>query len=158
MSALPSGKFYYQKNMTEQQNYKNHVRWHAPQHFVLTPILLINFIYAIVRLVQDPNIDRAEFLLLSIGLLILGVLARTNALRVQDRLIRLEEKLRYEKILPGDLLPQTDKLSRSQTNALRFASDAELPALVQQTLNGEFQKAGDIKRAVTDWRGDYLRV
>jgi hypothetical protein len=144
--------------MAENQNYKNHVRWHAPQHFVLTPILLINFIYAIVRLVQEPNLDRAEFLLLSIGLIILGVLARINALRVQDRLIRLEEKLRYEKVLPADLLAQTENLSRGQTNALRFASDAELPALVRRTLNGEFQKPDEIKRAITDWRGDYLRV
>jgi len=144
--------------MTEQQNYKNHVRWHAPHHYVLTPILLINFIYAIVRVVQDPNIDRAEFLLLSIGLLIAGVLIRINALRVQDRLIRLEEKLRYEKVLPAGLLSETEKLTRSQTNALRFASDKELPALFRRTLDGDFQKTGDIKRAVTDWRGDYLRV
>ncbi len=144
--------------MAEQQNFKNHVRWHAPQHFVLTPILLINFIYAIVRLVQDPNIDRAEFLLLAIGLLIAGVLIRINALRVQDRLIRLEEKLRYEKVLPIDLLTETGKLSRSQINALRFASDEELVALVRRTLDGKFQKTGEIKRAVTNWRGDYLRV
>ena len=144
--------------MAETQNYKNHVRWHAPQHFVLTPILLINFIYAIVRLVQEPTIDRAEFLVLSIGLIILGVLARINALRVQDRLIRLEEKLRYEKLLPADLFTQTENLSRGQINALRFASDAELPMLVQRTLNGEFQKPDEIKRAITNWRGDYLRV
>ncbi len=142
----------------ENQTYKNHVRWHAPHHFVLTPILLINFIYAIVRLVQEPYIDRAEFLLLAIGLIIAGVLIRINALRVQDRLIRLEEKLRYERVLSANLLAQTNDLSRGQTNALRFASDAELPALLQRILNGEFQKPDEIKRAVTDWRGDYLRV
>ena len=144
--------------MAEQQNYKNHVRWHAPQHFILTPILLVNFIYAIVRLIQEPNIDRAEFLLLSIGLVIMGVLVRINALRVQDRLIRLEEKIRYEKILPADLLPETNGLSQSQINALRFASDEELPGLIRRTLDGEFQKTDEIKRAVTDWCGDYLRV
>ena len=144
--------------MSEQQSYKNHVRWHAPHHFVLMPILLVNFIYAIVRLVQDPTIDRAEFLLLSIGLLIVGVLARLNALRVQDRLISLEEKIRYEKVLPADLLSETGSLSRSQINALRFASDTELPALVRRTLDDEFQKTGEIKRAVTVWRADNLRV
>jgi hypothetical protein len=144
--------------MAEQQNYKNHVRWHAPQHFVLTPILLVNFIYAIVRLIQEPNIDRAEFLLLAIGLVIMGVLVRINSLRVQDRLIRLEEKIRYEKVLPANLLPQTENLSRSQINALRFASDRELPTLIERVLKGEFQKPDEIKRAVTDWRGDYLRV
>jgi hypothetical protein len=144
--------------MAEQQNYKNHVRWHAPQHFVLTPILLVNLIYAIVRLIQEPNIDRAEFLLLSIGLVIMGVLVRINALRVQDRLIRLEEKIRYEKILPADMLEETDKLNRSQINALRFASDEDLPLLIRRTLNGELQKPDEIKRAVNNWRGDYLRV
>ena len=144
--------------MAEQQNYKNHVRWHAPQHFVLTPILLVNFIYAIVRLIQEPNIDRAEFLLLAIGLVIMGVLVRINSLRVQDRLIRLEEKIRYEKVLPANLLPQTENLSRRQINALRFASDRELPTLIERILKGEFQKPDEIKRAVTDWRGDYLRV
>ena len=144
--------------MTDKQNYQNHVRWHAPQHFILTPILLFNLVFAIVRLVQYPNIDRAEFLLLSIGLLIMGVLVRINALRVQDRLIRLEENLRYEKILPSDLVSQTQKLSVGQINALRFASDAELPELMRRVLNGEFAKNGEIKRAVSDWRGDYLRV
>jgi Family of unknown function (DUF6526) len=144
--------------MAAQQNYQNHVRWHAPHHFVLTPILLINFIYAIVRLVQEPNIDRAEFLLLSIGLLIMSILVRINALRVQDRLIRLEERIRYEKLLPADLFVETNKLSRSQINALRFASDEELPALIRRTLNGEFLKNGEIKSAITNWRGDYLRV
>jgi hypothetical protein len=77
---------------------------------------------------------------------------------VQDRLIRLEEKIRYEKVLPANLLPQTENLSRSQINALRFASDRELPTLIERVLKGEFQKPDEIKRAVTDWRGDYLRV
>lgn len=142
----------------ENQTYKNHTRWHAPQHFILTPILLINLIYAVVRLFQEPTIDRAEFLLLAVGLMIAGVLVRINALRVQDRLIRLEEKLRYEKLLPANLIAQTDNLSVGQTNALRFASDDELSALVQKTLNGEFRKPDEIKRAIVNWRGDYLRV
>jgi hypothetical protein len=142
----------------KNQTYENHVRWHAPHHFVLTPILLINFVYAVVRLVQEPNLDRAEFTLLSIGLIIAGVLIRINALRVQDRLIRLEERLRYEKLLSDDLFAQARRLSRAQINALRFASDAELPALLERALRGEFQKPDDIKRAIIDWRADDLRV
>lgn len=141
-----------------KQNYHNHVRWHAPHHFILTPILLINFIFALVRLVQNPNIDRAEFLFLSIGLIIAGVLIRINALRVQDRLIRLEEQLRYEKLLPKDLSTAANQLNRSQINALRFAPDAELSELVNRALKGEFKKSDEIKRAVKNWRGDYLRV
>ncbi len=144
--------------MTEKQNYQNHTRWHVPQHFILMPILLVNLIFAVVRLVQYPNIDRAEFLLLAIGLMLMSFLVRTNALRVQDRLIRLEEKLRYEKVLPPNLLNQIDKLNVGQINALRFATDAELPELMRRVLDGEFAKNGEIKQAIVNWRGDYLRV
>jgi hypothetical protein len=144
--------------MTENQTYENHVRWHPPFHFVLTPILLINLIYAIVRLVQDFNIDRVEFLILAIGLVVLGLLARTNALKAQDRVIRLEERLRYSEVLPRELADKTHDLPTSQIIALRFASDEELPGLIERSLNGEFVKPKEIKLAVKNWRGDYLRV
>ena len=144
--------------MTETQTYKNHVRWHPPFHFVLTPILLLNFIFAIVRLVQDFNIDRVMYLILAIGLIVLGLLARTNALKAQDRVIRLEERLRYALVLPKELAERSQNLPASQMIALRFASDAELPALVERALNNEFEKPEQIKREVKNWRGDFLRV
>ena len=144
--------------MAEKQTYENHVRWHPPYHFVLTPILLINLIYAIVRLVQDFNIDRVEYLILAVGLVLLGLLVRLNALKAQDRVVRLEERLRYNEVLPKELADKTHDLRTSQIIALRFASDEELPELIERTLNGEFEKPDDIKRAVKNWRGDYLRV
>ena len=144
--------------MPETQNYKNHTRFHAPFHFVLSPLLLFHLIYQIVRLVQEPNFDRAEMVLLAVGLIIMQFLVRLNALRVQDRVIRLEEQLRYERVLPAELAARAADLPLNNILALRFASNDELPELVRRTLAGEFQKGAEIKRAVKSWRGDYLRV
>lgn len=134
------------------------MRWHVPHHFIVTPILLFNFIFAIVRVVQDFNIDRIAYLILAIGLLIMGILVRLNSLTVQNRLIRLEERLRYEKILPEDLNLKAQNLKTNQMIALRFASDEELPLLIERTLNGEFEKTSQIKREIKNWRADHLRV
>ncbi len=100
----------------------------------------------------------AFWVLFSLVLILLGLAARLMALRVQDRLIRLEERLRYRELLPPDLAAKASDLPVSQIIALRFASDAELPGLVERTLNGEFAKPKEIKMAIKDWRGDHLRV
>jgi hypothetical protein len=144
--------------MTETQNYSNHVRWYPLVHFFLTPILLFNFVWQIVRLYQEPNWDRAENLLLAIGLIALSLAAWLQALKAQDRVIRLEELLRYKEILPPDLYEQTKNLRAGQIIALRFASDEELTELVRKTLSGELKSSKEIKLAVKKWRGDYLRV
>jgi hypothetical protein len=134
--------------MSEQQNYKNHARFHPLFHFVGMPILLINFIYSIVRAVQDFSIDRLEFIFLSFGIIAVLFVARISALKAQDRVIRLEEQLRFASILPKDLAEKAAKLKTGQLIALRFASDEELPDLVGRTLNGEFATNKDIKLAV----------
>jgi hypothetical protein len=144
--------------MSEPQNFKNHARFHPLFHFIGMPILLINFIYSIVRAVQDFSIDRLEFVFLSFGIIVVLFVARISALKAQDRIIRLEEQFRYANILPKDLAEKAAKLKTGQLIALRFASDEELPDLVNRTLNGEFATNKDIKLAVKDWRGDYLRV
>jgi hypothetical protein len=77
---------------------------------------------------------------------------------VQNRLIRLEMRLRLREVLPAPLAARIPELTVRQLIALRFAGDAELPALVERTLKGDFAKPRDIKRAVTDWQADYLRV
>ncbi len=97
-------------------------------------------------------------ILLAIGLLLLSLAARLQALKAQDRVIRLEESLRYSTILPDDLAQKAGKLKTGQIIALRFASDEELPQLVEKTLNGELNSSKEIKLAVKNWRGDYLRV
>ena len=85
------------------QSYENHTRWHAPFHFFLAPVLLTNVIIAVVQLVRDPSLDRGWWLVVSIALVVLGALARTNPLKAQDRIIRLEESLRYYQVLPEEL-------------------------------------------------------
>lgn len=144
--------------MPETQNYRNHTRWFPLQHFILTPILLFNFVYQGVRLYQTPNWDQAVSLLLAFAFIALAIAARMQALRAQDRVIRLEERLRMKELLPPELYARARQLRTSQLIALRFASDEELPALVERTLAGEFQSTKEIKLAVENWRGDYLRV
>ena len=140
------------------QNFENHTRWHPPFHFFLTPLFLLNFIFAAVQLYRFRDLDHAWLLVLAVGLIVLCSLARTNALRVQDRLIRLEERMRYQQVLPQPFAQSAGGLPLGQIVALRFASDEELPALVQQVLDGKLTKGGEIKRAVRHWRADTLRV
>ena len=98
------------------------------------------------------------FVFLILGIVATFFLSRVNALKVQDRVIRLEERLRYKELLPNDLAEKASNFKTSQMIALRFASDKELLDLVERTLNGEFATTKDIKLAIKNWRGDYLRV
>ncbi len=140
------------------QTYNNHTRWHPPFHFFLVPLFLLNFIFAAVQLYRFRDLDHAWMLVLAVGLIVLMFLVRINALRVQDRLIRLEERLRYQQVLPAPLAQSADSLRTGHIIALRFAPDEELPALVQQVLDGKLTKSAEIKRAVKQWRPDTLRV
>lgn len=142
----------------ETQSYANHTRWHPPFHFVLFPILLLHFLYAAYRLYQTPDFMHVEALLLSFGLLLLMLLVRVNPLKAQDRLIRLEEQLRYQRVLPADLAARAAQVPVRFMVALRFASDEELANLVQQVLDRKFEKTAEVKKAIKVWRGDYFRV
>ncbi|MBV8859287.1 MAG: hypothetical protein JOZ02_20310 [Acidobacteria bacterium] len=140
------------------QAYENHTRYHAPFHFFLAPVLLTNFVVAVVQLVRDPGLDRGWWLVVSAALVVLAALTRLNPLKVQDRVIRLEESLRYYQLLPEELAHRAASLTPAQTAALRFASDEELEGLVRQVLEGRLTKPDEIKRAVKHWRADNLRV
>lgn len=144
--------------MAETQNYQNHVRWNPFIHFVVTPLLLVNLVWQIVRLYQDFSWDRANGLFVAFILVLLSLGARLQALIVQNRLIRLEESLRYHKLLPPDLAFQAEQLPTSMKIALRFASDEELPELATRAISGDFKTPKEIKLAVKNWRGDYLRA
>ncbi len=144
--------------MTKSQTYQNHTRWYPLVHFVITPILLVNLIWAVVCVVMEFDWYRVQFLLLSLGVALLSLAARLQALKAQDRVIRLEERLRYREVLSADLAKRADDLRTGQIIALRFASDNELPDLVERTLKGEFATTKDIKLAIKNWRADHLRV
>jgi Family of unknown function (DUF6526) len=140
------------------QTYENHVRWHPPFHFFLAPVMLINVVWAIVQFVRNPGWDQGWWIVVSLALVTVAALSRTNPLKTQDRIIRLEEQLRYRQLLPADLAQQTGRLTTGQIIALRFASDEELAGLVQQVMEGKLSKPAEIKRAIKNWRGDMLRV
>jgi hypothetical protein len=144
--------------MAETQNYQNHVRYFPLVHFILFPILLFNLIWQSVELYLAPSWDRGEMILMAIVFIGMNVAARAQALSAQDRTIRLEESLRYQRVLVADLAFQANQLPFNNIVALRFASDEELPDLVQKAINGEFKGSKEIKIAIKNWRGDYLRV
>ena len=144
--------------MAATQSYSNHTRWYPLFHFVVVPLLALNFLSHLVRLIMAPSWAMGFWTLLSVTLILLALAARLMALTAQDRVIRLEERLRYREVLSPELAGRFDELRTGQIIALRFASDGELGGLVERTLNGEFAKTGDIKKAIKDWRGDYLRV
>lgn len=140
------------------QRYSSHTRWHPPFHFFLFPVMTIHLAWTIYKLAQAPTLDNAEQLLLAAGFIVLFLLVRTNALKVQDRVIRLEEQLRYQRLLPAELAANASALPVRFIVALRFASDEELPGLVQQVIEHKFAKPAEVKRAIRNWRGDYFRV
>jgi hypothetical protein len=142
----------------QEQSFEKHTRWHVPYHFVLFPLLFLHLIWTAVRLYQEPGLDRAEALVLSVALLLMFLLVRINPLKAQDRLIRLEEQLRFQRLLPADLAKQASALPVSSLVSLRFASDEELEGLVREVLAGTYARPADIKRAIRKWRGDYFRV
>lgn len=141
-----------------EQNYSNHTRWFPLFHFVVMPLLLLNFLSHLIRFFMTPNWTLGFWTLLSITLILLALASRLQALKAQDRVIRLEERLRYREILDPDLAKRANNLSGGQMIALRFASDEELPGLAERTLNGEFTKAKEIKMAIKNWRSDHFRV
>jgi Family of unknown function (DUF6526) len=141
-----------------QQTYANHTRWHAPFHFFILPVMLINFVWSIVAFVKTPGWNPGWWIVVSAALVGLALLARTNALKVQDRIIRLEERLRYQRLLPAELVPQASSLAAGQIIALRFASNEELEGLVREVLSGRLTKSAQIKKAIRNWRSDTFRV
>ncbi len=140
------------------QTYQNHTRWVPAFHFVTMPILALNLVWSLYRLVTSFSFETVVGLLLAVGIT-LGILcARTFALAAQDRVIRLEERLRMQTLLPDDLKPRIHEFTTSQLIALRFASDAELPDLARKVLDEKLAERKPIKEAIKVWRPDYQRV
>ena len=140
------------------QTFENHPKIVPAYHFVLTAILVINLLWSLWRVIQDPGIGTVVTLLLAVGLVIVMWFLRIWPLTVQDRLIRLEETLRMQVVLPETLRGRIGELRRGQFVALRFAPDEELPELVQRVLDGELESGKEIKKAIRTWRPDYFRV
>ncbi len=144
--------------MPEAQNFKNHAKFYPPFHFFVGPVFLANLVWQIVRLAHNLSFERAFAVLVALALVVFSFTARIMALTVQDRVIRLEERLRMRELLPPDLQPRIGEFTRNQFVALRFASDAELPALARKVLTEKLDDRKAIKQQIQNWRADNLRA
>lgn len=146
--------------MPAPQSFSNHSRYDSPMHFFVFPVLIANVGVAIWIAIhfrhQFPWLGHWS-IVVAIALLVLGFKSRINDLRLQDRLIRLEERLRLSSLLPDNERAHLSELTTKQLVALRFASDEEIPALVHKTLTQNLEPKA-IKQSISHWRADGERV
>lgn len=146
------------------QTFAHHTRWDPPYHFYVIPIFVLGLLLTLVHFfahitegdVRD-HVHAVLLILLAAACLILVFKVRLYSLKMQDRVIRLEERLRLMQLLPEPLRARIPELTESQLCGLRFASDAELPKLAERAMNEKLSRA-DIKKAIQTWRPDYWRV
>jgi hypothetical protein len=139
------------------QNFSNHARFDPAFHFFILPVFAISLIITIVHLVRHPGLHSAWLVVFMLAATTAVTKIRTYPLKVQDRVIRLEERQRLALLLDQPLRARIGEFTESQLIGLRFASDAELPALAAKTLAEKLSRT-DIKKAVVQWRPDYWRV
>jgi hypothetical protein len=140
------------------QSYKKHTRWLPPFHFFVVPVLLFNVINEIRHAWADPTRHFLFQAVVAAALLMLAFMTRVQAVTVQDRVIRLEMRLRLRGILPPDMHASINRLTPRQLVALRFASDEELPELVRDVVAGKLSAAKEIKMRIKSWQSDWLRA
>jgi hypothetical protein len=139
------------------QTYANHTRWDPLFHFFALPVFLLLALAGVVHFIWRPGLHSGLMFVVAVALAIVVVKSRLYSLRLQDRVIRLEEQLRLLSLLPEPLRSRIPELTPGQLVGLRFAADAEVPKLVERTLSEKLSSA-DIKRSIQNWRPDYLRV
>jgi hypothetical protein len=139
------------------QSISAHTRYDPSFHFVILPVFALLLLAAIVHLFLRPGWHSAAFVVLAVTMLLLTFKVRLYSLKVQDRVIRLEERLRLATLIDTSLRARIPEFTESQLIALRFASDGELPALAARALNEKLATA-DIKKSIQTWRPDYWRV
>lgn len=149
---------------TKPQTFANHTRWDPPFHFYVLPIFVLGLILTLVHFFAHithgdmrDQVHAVLLILLALAFLILASKTRFYAIKVQDRVIRLEEQLRLMRLLPEPLRARIPELTEAQLCALRFASDTEVAKLAERALNEKLSRA-DIKKAIQNWRPDYWRV
>ena len=140
------------------QSYQKHTRWLPGFHFFVLPVLLANLVNAGRHLWMDPTPHFAWELVVAAALFGVAFFSRAQAITVQDRVIRLEMRLRLRGILPPDLQPGIETLTHRQLVALRFASDAEMTEMVRDVLAGKLSTSKDIKARIRNWQSDSLRA
>ncbi|HVB39074.1 MAG TPA: DUF6526 family protein [Vicinamibacterales bacterium] len=144
--------------MAAAQTFENHTRFVPAYHYVALPIFAINVLWNLYVVARHPSAGSAVGLLVAIALVILALFARVFALTAQDRVIRLEMRFRLAERLPAALQPRIPDFTIDQLVALRFAGDDELADLAEAVLRDNLTDRTAIKKMVTRWRADLLRV
>ena len=139
------------------QTLANHGKFDPLFHFFLAPLSMLFILYAIRHLYRHQELQSLLLLVVAVAASLALFKFRIYSLKVQDRIIRLEERLRLGMLLPENLRGRVGELTNDQLIGLRFASDSELPALAKRALDEKLSKA-DIKKAIVNWRPDYFRV
>jgi hypothetical protein len=139
------------------QTFANHTRWDPLYHFFAVPVFFLLAIAGMVHFIWRPGLHSGLMFVAAVALAVAIAKIRLYALRVQDRVIRLEERLRLTALLPEPLRSRIPELTVAQLVALRFASDAEVPKLVERALSEKLSQS-DIKKAIQTWRPDDWRV
>lgn len=140
------------------QSYENHVRRLPAPYLAVALAITLHVVLSAAQLVLQPSLRALWQLVVALALGGMVWILRTNSLRVQNRIIRLEERDRLRRLLPADLQPRIEELSLGQLVALRFASDEELPELARAVLAEGLTDRDAIKRRVRSWRADHLRI
>jgi hypothetical protein len=140
------------------QSFQNHSRFVPAFHYFVLPMLVVNFVWHVMQMVRHFDAGTVIGSLTAFALIVLAFTARGFALTVQDRVIRLEMRLRLQQLLSSDLRARIPDFTASQLVALRFASDAELPDLARKVLDEKITDRKSIKQLVKAWQPDYLRA
>ena len=140
------------------QNFENHAKFVPGFHIAVLGILAINLIWSIYRLIHAFSPGSAISLLLAIAFILLALYSRIFALTVQDRVIRLEMRLRMQQLLSAELRSRIPEFGVNQLVALRFAGDAELPVLAKKVLDEKLNDRKAIKKMIREWQPDMLRA
>lgn len=143
--------------MPQPQTYATHVRL-VPPYLAALVVLIVHAGWSLYDLTGALTVASVRAAIVSVALVFIALYARSFALRAQDRIIRLEMRLRLRELLPADLQPRINELTLNQLVSLRFAGDRELPGLVGRVLTDGIQERKVIKQLVTDWQADDLRV
>lgn len=141
----------------QDQSFKNHSRIVPPYHIGMSIVFLANVVFSLWRLIREPGVESALAFLVALALVGVFWYMRIFPLTVQDRVIRLEMRLRLSEVLPEELRGRIGELSRGQLVALRFAGDGELPDLVKAVLDEGIREQAEIKKRIQDWQADHLR-
>lgn len=141
-----------------RQSFETHAKIVPGYHRWTVALVALPALYFAYRAAFDFSVDRLALFLFAVGVVLTATYTRVFPIGVQDRVIRLEEQLRMERLLPPELRPRVGELTTKQLVALRFASDEELPELVRRVLAGEITERNDIKRAIRSWRADHQRI